>query len=544
MIVPHVAIASIRWLALTAGAIAVTRLGPSRSSDACVIVPSIGHEDLSAHPGIVHLARRIAATRRVAVVQHWGTDQSDGSVDDEQVVDLWVDGVRRTIDDLRAEGASRIDVVAVRLGVLLTHFAVLASQIDGLVMWSPTVSGRRFTRELKVMAAAGSTPVSSTVTNVGGFAYPSSLLDDLARRTADPTALTAAGSRPRVLVMDHAIRPCDPAYLDALRGTGLAVEHQAAPDIATWIDRSIDDARIPERSIDTIVRWLETPDTVTSTVAEAAREPDGPPPGRTADDGSNRPSESFVALGTRRLSGVRSQPLASPRPVGLLLDSTLGPGRSFVELARREAARGRPVLRYDFAGHRWSPPRVPHRVSDQFDSHDLDDALEVIATWRSTGVDRIVAVGFCAGSTLLLRAAARGALDGVIAINPPLQDLGVDPDVPRADPDAAGSVARRRLAQAARFGRGALTTHRTLHDTLRHGTQLLFVFDANDSGHRFWNAVLSRRMRPAVRDGRITVEAHPGLGHNLEGVHPDEGLGLVHSWIERFDQGRTIPVVS
>lgn len=546
MIVPQVALMSIRWLALTAGTIAVARLGPSRAAHACVIVPSVGHEDLSAHPGVVHLARRLALTRRVAVVQHWGTDQSDGRVDDAQVVDRWVDGVRRTIDDLRAEGASRVDVVAVRLGVLLTHLAAITSPIDGLVMWSPTVSGRRFARELKVMAAAGTTPTVGPGVNVGGFAYPAELLDDLSQRAADPAALTAAGASPRVLVVDHDARRCDPAYLDALRATRLRIDQQDAPDIATWIDRSIDDAQLPERSIDAIVNWVEAAGAARGARRRAATPAAHLAPARppaASGTGSQRQLEMFVALGHRRLSGVRSQPLAPPRSVGLLLDSTLGPGRSFVELARREAALGRPVLRYDFAGHRWSPPRLPERVSDQFDSHDLDDALEVIASWRATGVERIVAVGFCAGSTLLLRAAAQGVLDGVVAINPPLHDLGVDPDRPRSDL-AAKSTTMRRLAFATRIARSAWTTHHALHDTLRHGTRLMFLFDADDSGYRFWNAALARRMRHAVHHERITVEARAGLGHNLEGAHPDDSLGVISAWLERFEHTTREPEIS
>jgi len=113
--------------------------------------------------------------------------------------------------------------------------------------------------------------------------------------------------------------------------------------------------------------------------------------------------ERHVWFGARKsLSGVLTEPVshAAGRPAVLLLNAGLlhrvGPNRLYVALARRLAAAGMPVLRFDYSGLGESEPR---RDELSLEQSMLAEGIEAMNFLAATGVaDRFVPMGLCAGA--------------------------------------------------------------------------------------------------------------------------------------------------
>ncbi|HVU51887.1 MAG TPA: hypothetical protein VHL80_14420 [Polyangia bacterium] len=105
---------------------------------------------------------------------------------------------------------------------------------------------------------------------------------------------------------------------------------------------------------------------------------------------------------TRSLSGILTEP-EPPRAAGpavLLLNAGLlhrvGPNRLHVTLARRLAAAGLPVLRFDYSGLGESEARRDELAIEQSALREGMEAMEFLET--SGVADRFVPMGICAGA--------------------------------------------------------------------------------------------------------------------------------------------------
>lgn len=113
--------------------------------------------------------------------------------------------------------------------------------------------------------------------------------------------------------------------------------------------------------------------------------------------------ESAVFFGaTRSLSGILTEPAVdhAGRPAVLLLNAGLlhrvGPNRIYVTLARRLAAAGFPVLRFDFSGLGESESRRDELTIEQSSLAEGREAMDFLV---ASGVaDRFVPMGLCAGA--------------------------------------------------------------------------------------------------------------------------------------------------
>ena len=113
--------------------------------------------------------------------------------------------------------------------------------------------------------------------------------------------------------------------------------------------------------------------------------------------------ERPVSFGpTKSLSGILTEPAdgGARRPAVLLLNAGLlhriGPNRLYVTLARRLAAAGLPVLRFDYSGLGESEPRHDELTLEQ---SMLAEGLEAMSFLAASGVaERFVPMGLCAGA--------------------------------------------------------------------------------------------------------------------------------------------------
>ena len=122
--------------------------------------------------------------------------------------------------------------------------------------------------------------------------------------------------------------------------------------------------------------------------------------------------ERCVVLGSSQsLHGVVTEPLAAEsnetKPAVLLLNAGLlhrvGPNRLYVNVARRLAASGFLVLRFDFSGLGDSEARHDKLPVEQAAVSETVEAMDFLsATYR---VDRFLLIGLCSGADHAFRAA-------------------------------------------------------------------------------------------------------------------------------------------
>lgn len=132
--------------------------------------------------------------------------------------------------------------------------------------------------------------------------------------------------------------------------------------------------------------------------------------------------ETTVSFGTTRLSGVLTEPSGDRggRPAVLLLNAGLlhrvGPNRIYVTLARRLAAAGFPVLRFDYSGLGESEPRRDELTIEQSTLTEGREAMDFLV---ASGIaDRFVPMGLCAGAENAHRIAVQDSrVSGAVLID-------------------------------------------------------------------------------------------------------------------------------
>ena len=135
--------------------------------------------------------------------------------------------------------------------------------------------------------------------------------------------------------------------------------------------------------------------------------------------------EQIVRIGANELVGIVTEPPAGQaasanRPGVILINSGLiqrvGPNRLYVRLARRLAAQGFTVLRFDLSAIGDSPRRLDNLPFEQSSVAETREAMETLSDgW---GVDTFLLAGICTGAVVALRTALKeNAVQGIGMIN-------------------------------------------------------------------------------------------------------------------------------
>ena len=512
----------------------------------------------------------------------------------ESIVPGWLEAIADAVDVASTFAAGTVDVVALRLGATIAAHARPRARVRRMVLWAP-VAGKAFTREFKLLGASAH-----------GAARPSdqsgSTNSDAAGSPAPP-ALEAGG-----FVLSHTsvaelaeldLRtvenlPADDVLLvdrDDLRSMEKVRVHLDSRGIRTAVTVPVgyaamrlddpEEGEIPEDAVGEVVEWLSVrpkdqasapgpvPGLVTSpTLVFSAR-------GGALEEAPVwiRPSgAALFGIVTRRIpdtTGVRFGPL-SPSVVVLLTTGSnprCGAGRLQVRMARRLAAEGHVVLRYDRRGIGASTgegvggkvvrmPPAEGAVDSYDDVHLLDAQHVVDFVTAEYGCETVTLIGMCSGAYTAFHAAAAHAVRAkvhlVILIN---QILFLDRVWTTKEESPAmavkagyelrhgwhdlrkwkalfnGSISIpmtvRRLARLARlkggkhFGNvlertgvrepGALATHlQRIHEA---GIEQLYVFDDAETGLGYMSIEAGELMkRLAVKRG-LQVTTVAGAGH-------------------------------
>jgi pimeloyl-ACP methyl ester carboxylesterase len=501
--------------------------GAAARASGIVILPPLGYQWWTTHRTLRVLAERLAAAGHVVSrVQYHGTGDSAGADWDGDRVAAWRESVQVAVGDLRALGCQELHAVGVRLGATLALLDGADLGLSSVACWAPITSGRRWTRELRMLA--DELPESEDCAGTGSFASAGVLFSG--ETVAELAKLSATAAEhppaPRVLLVDGAEHGKLAAHLD---GLGVAVTGAVVAGGEQALEEPTEDAVVPDAVLGAITEWI-------GPAGEALPAVDAPSaqPGATIAWAGATVREEVVELGPERFFAIVTSPAAGAavKPGTIVFLNTgsephVGPGRAWVEYARGMAAEGHRCVRVDWRGWGESPDegRAPGRP---YDATGEDDTLAIAAALRARGEDAsaepIVLVGLCASAWMALRAVLRDPSLRVIALNAqlwwkpgmpviPVLDSAIRWRIPITEHEEAGARWGKWTALDL-FGRRDWAG-RWLDALDQAGAQASLVYVEGDPGILHLRTRLARRVKRTVRGDRLRIVELNEIDHSM-----------------------------
>ncbi len=494
-----------------------------------VVVPGFGYVELVARDGWVSIAHRLAAEGFPTLLFDLPGTGASGDIppcptgNPRLWMETWVAAVG---DAIRALGTQKVVLVGSRLGALVASAAMqqhdIDAQTESMVFWSPTPSGRQFKRELTLLAGTAPGHVDAEGVAFGGFVHPTGLLNEISALSLQPVA-----SRGRqLLVIEDAQRPEPTKALSAFEANGWNISTVRSGETRAWLDASAELAVPPSGDATALLQHLRSVADAMKTVTLTDR-----PSAYLASQlcATSTLNEHVEIVGPPRLAATihlgRGGSISSS---GLLLlnsgvERAWGPGRAWVDAARKWAADGTTVARVEHSSTGDSgtwPGQARNDVYGSRGPNDIELAVEVL---RSAGVDRTVAVGLCSSSFSLLQNGPDPRIAAAVVINPQLFRIGTPPGVvEEATNHVKYWIARvdqviglRRTVKAAKrlIGRRH-PSFDWIEAFVGSPTKLVLVFGSGDRGLRFLQREDPRKLASLQRAG-VELIVIDGLDHAL-----------------------------
>lgn len=343
-------------------------------------------------------------------------------------LDSWAGAVGDAAEWLRSAACSeRIVAVGIGLGGLLAaQAAVAGAPVDDLVMWATPARGKTVVRELRAMAAMESSARDASeraeaerpdqlsrrpdepggAIEVGGFALSQEAAEALSRLDLSTMQMPEGGER-RALLLGRDGISVDKRLAQWLRGEGVDVTEAAGPGYGEMTGQP-HEATAPAEVMEHVERWLGERSEVAPIPPDAASAGGQVREVKLATASGHIREELFaVPLGAGHLDGILTLPEGRPDSdlcvvfcnVGAL--RRVGPGRMWVQAARRWAERGVPSARIDVEGigDADGDERLYADVSGLYTPELSTQVGAVLAHLAEQGVgQRFVIVGMCSGA--------------------------------------------------------------------------------------------------------------------------------------------------
>jgi pimeloyl-ACP methyl ester carboxylesterase len=517
----------------------LTERAGTRGTSGVLVLPPVGYPYWSSHRTLRTIAERLAAAGHTVLrIDYDGTGDSAGESSDADRVPAWRESARLGAAELRALGCERLTVLGARLGGTIAMLDGAALGADAVVAWAPVTAGRRYAREIKLLSTPA--PDGQELDGVvsAGVVFGAETLAAIGRLSV--TDIDAPPAARVVLV------GADEAAAEHLHGLGGQVEALEAPD--------------GERALEMPAEYATVPDDVVNAVTGALGEAAGAPGTHAAAPAAAMTwrgtdiEEEAVALGPHELAGILARPaegLDPERPVLVFLNSGsephIGSGRVWVEYSRTLAAEGYACLRPDFSGWGESPD-LGHAPGRPYDSHCVQETVEIVESLHRRGHPNVVLAGLCAGAWIALRAVLREPVAGVIALNPQLYwEPGHPVEATMAETRDRRAPERAREERGCRLGLWSaldVAGHRSwagrwLDELDSAGVPILMLFAAGDDGIEYLRNRLRRRLGRVQRSGAIRVAEVPGIDHSMHRAWlRDRMVDAIRGELQRIDQAR------
>jgi alpha-beta hydrolase superfamily lysophospholipase len=512
-----------------------------RARGGVLLCPPMGEESRASHRTFRRLAEALADQGLVALrFDYEGTGDSAGLQDDPDRVPAWlgsIEAARRYLHDL---GVVDVAAVGMRLGATLAaHHAVACGPFSSLVLWDPCLSGRTFLREGEALYSFVDdlgVPPDDGYRHTPGFQYDRAT--SAAMKTLDFGRLpTDRALADRVLLLSRTDRPVVEGIDKALRSLPGILEMGPATDQDMLLDRPPSDCCVPEQALTDVVDWMAA---TFDTHGLPVKSPDVEHPVLVSSGGagSELVRERSMRLGDLGIFALADEPVeppdaAGPAPwvvlVNVAAEHHIGPGRRWVEYARRWAGMGYRVLRLDQSGIGDSPNHPGQPDDRTFAPEWIDDMRGVVRT-LSAGGAAVIMVGLCSGAYSAFEVAMWEQVAAVFAVNPRLTLY------PAAKGTAAYTDRRRAAVLPNRWVAKLAETHRilaggiwriyrqfavwhapflVLRRVVRRGTDVQVIACRDDAQHFtevvFWRPWLWRLRRT----GRLQLETDDLIDHSL-----------------------------
>jgi pimeloyl-ACP methyl ester carboxylesterase len=396
-----------------------------------VIVSPFGWDDICAYRPLRFLARGLAE-RGVAVLRFDlpGTGDSSGSALDSRLLSAWISSVQHAVMELKSmAGVQTVSVLGVRLGAMLAiASASEATNIENLILWGPSATGRALLREWRAFRNLEVNELAP------GEIAPTAPLDGLEvagfllapETEKDLDAFSIPTLKPprceRILLLSRDNFPHDNKLVQFLEKSGSRVTLAAGIGYQDMLAAPHEPLPFSPVTQELIFDFLQSP-----SIGVDASTPE-PHTFKMSCDLGGGVLETAMLLPHKgeSLFSVLSRPatLRDACDWGLLLMNAggvrhIGPNRMWVAAARRWAARGIPSMRVDFQ-------RVGESDGEQLaDIANLhpDDLVEQLGTVMRTmsmqlGCRKFIAVGLCSGAYAAFQSALQdSAVRAAVLLN-------------------------------------------------------------------------------------------------------------------------------
>ena len=427
-----------------------------------VIVPPFGWEDICAYRPLRSLAAGLAS-KGIATLRFDlpGTGDSSGSPLDRRLLAAWAQSVQNAVSELKKNtGLQKVSIFGVRMGALLALAAAPGSNVDGLILWGASATGRVLLRELRAFRnlevsdyAEGEMPPPAPVEGleVAGF-----LLSPETEKEIEVFNVDQLPPLPgqRVLLLSRDSFPHDKKLVQSLEKAGCQITLKTG---AGYQDMLAAPHEPVEFSADTereIVEFIDG-SYAGNPLSDASRA--SSERNRSWSEGGLVETALTLSYNSRSIFSILARPSVPPASDwGLLFMNAggvrhIGPNRMWVEAARRWATRGIPSMRFDFQPVGESDGDELATL-DNLHDNSLVEQLDVVmsAMRKQMNCRRFIAVGLCSGAFASFQA---------LLVDPSIRHaLMLNPRVFFWDPE----IESRRLAQRVNKGLGDVSYWRRL----------------------------------------------------------------------------------
>jgi dienelactone hydrolase len=423
----------------------------SAPGTAVILIPPFGWDEISSYRSLRSWANRLAEAGFPALrLSLPATGDSGGSPRDADRLGAWTAAAGTSAAWLReVTGARRVVAVGIGLGGMIACLAAeTGAPVDDLVLWATPARGRALVRQLRAFSKLERSqfyeglgtppPVPEDELEAGGFVLTAETLAALDGVDLGALTLPALEGR-RALLLDRDGLAVDAALRERLEHSGVTVTIGAGDGFADMTSHP-QTAGPPLGVIERMIGWLRAAPEIERRrpAAPDGAAPDGAAPADCASPSTTLPTgddgdavrETFLTIPASgvRLSAILAEPTA-PRGDGLcvvLLNAgavrRIGPGRIWVEAARRWAAHGTPVLRLDLeAIGDADGDETPYRDDGAFYAASfVPQVLAALDALQARGAgDRFVLGGLCSGAFWSFHAALEDErVCAVMLLNP------------------------------------------------------------------------------------------------------------------------------
>ncbi len=503
------------------------------SIKACVVLcPALGYESWTAYQSYRQLAESLSTAGFLALrFDYDGTGDSAGHELEAERLPAWRQSVQTAVNEFAARCPGiPVVLMGLRFGASLALEQARALGIDTLVLWDPVISGRRYVRELKMLARPGAPAegeIDDGILEIAGCLYAQDTIDAMSGvdLMSSTWAGEGTGAGKQLLLLERDDRQPATAFVEKLRANGAAVDVCTVTGTAAMMDVSTEDAEVPANIINTIVDWLSARfHAVALRPLELAATDIA-----TMDVGTARISEQLLRIAPLGLFGILGRPADRDASHAVIFLSSgtehrIGPGRAWVSLSRSMNSRGVATLRLDFDGVGDSPMRGDARRVRPYDPQFFDDVRDAVTQLRARGFTRVTVLGLCSGAWMAIQAGIRLPVDSIVAINPQLYWQQGDPvESLLQDTRVRRAPMRQHELKGERYGAWTLLDLLGIRPMAGHWldalvnkqVRTLMAFAKDDDGLQYLRIRCGRRLRQVLASGVVSVTEVAGIDHPM-----------------------------